>query len=125
MNMPDDRKYTETHEWFSVEDNLVTIGITQHAADELTDITFVEIINPDGPVRANEPFGEIESVKTTSELYSGVDGKIVQVNQEVIDNPALVNQDPYGKGWLIKVDPVDDSQLNSLMTGQEYDDSHS
>ena len=82
-------------------------------------------INPDGPVRIDEPFGEIESVKTTSELYSGVDGKIVQVNQEVIDNPALVNQDPYGKGWLIKVDPVDDSQLSSLMTSQEYDSSHS
>ena len=125
MPSPDDRRYRETHEWHKLEDGLVVIGVSRFAVDELTDITFFEVFNPDGPVRAGEPFGEIESVKTTSELYSGVDGKLVEVNQEVIDNPALVNEDPYDKGWLVKIEPVDDGQLSALMSSEDYDSSHS
>jgi glycine cleavage system H protein len=125
MPSPDDRRYRETHEWHKLEDGLVVIGVSRFAVDELTDITFFEVFNADSPVRAGEPFGEIESVKTTSELYSGVDGKLVEVNQEVIDNPALVNEDPYGKGWLVKIDPVDDGQLSALMSSEDYDSSHS
>ena len=124
MASPDDRRYNRTHEWHKAVDALVVIGISRFAVDELTDITYVEITNPDGPVRAGEPFGEIESVKTTSDLYSGIDGKIVEVNHLVIDNPALVNDDPFGEGWLIKVHPVDMDQLDKLLSAAEYDAQH-
>ena len=125
MPSPDDRRYRETHEWHKLVDGLIVIGISRFAVDELTDITYVEILDPTGSVKAGEPFGEIESVKTTSELYSSVDGKIVEVNQEVIDNPALVNDDPYEKAWLIKVQPDDPGQLDGLMSAADYDQSHS
>ena len=125
MPSPDDRRYRETHEWHKLVDGLIVIGISRFAVDELTDITYVEILDPTGSVKVGEPFGEIESVKTTSELYSSVDGKIVEVNQEVIDNPALVNDDPYEKAWLIKVQPDDPGQLDGLMSAADYDQSHS
>ena len=124
MPSPDDRRYRETHEWHKLVDGLIVIGISRFAVDELTDITYVEILDPTGSVKVGEPFGEIESVKTTSELYSGVDGKIVEVNLEVMDNPALVNDDPYEKAWLIKVQPDDPGQLDGLMSAADYDQSH-
>jgi len=121
MASPDDRKYAETHEWHKVDGDTVTIGITRFAVDELTDITYLEFSKESGEVGQGETFGEIESVKTTSDLYSGVAGEIVEVNQEAVDNPAIINEDPWEKGWLIKVKASDLSQVDSLMSAEEYD----
>jgi glycine cleavage system H protein len=120
MAAPDDRRYLESHEWHKLEGDTVTIGITQFAADELTDVTFVEFLKDSGPIKAGETFGEVESVKTTSELYSGVDGEIVETNQEVADSPGLINEDPFNRGWLIKVKPSDPAQLEKLMDASAY-----
>jgi glycine cleavage system H protein len=124
MSSPDDRRYTESHEWHKPEDGLITIGLTRFAVDELTDITFVDITHTDGPIKAGEVFGEIESVKATSEMYSGIDGTVVEVNQEVIDNPAVINQDPFEKGWLVKIKPDSPAQLDAMMTAAQYDQGH-
>lgn len=121
MASPTDRRYLQTHEWHKMEGDTVAIGISQFAVDELTDITFLDIKKTSGPIKAGESFGEIESVKATSEVYSGIDGEVVEVNQAVIDNPALINEDPYDKGWLIKVRPSDAGQLDKLLTAADYD----
>ena len=121
MASPDDRKYAETHEWHKLDGDTVTIGITRFAVDELTDITYLEFSKESGEVSQGETFGEIESVKTTSDLYSGVAGEIVEVNQEAVDNPAIINEDPWEKGWLIKVKASDPGQLDSLMSAGDYD----
>ncbi len=103
MNVPNDRKYAATHEWFLIEGDIVTIGITQHAADELTDITYVELPDVGSTVGAGAAFGEIESVKATSELVSVFGGTIAEVNADLADSPELVNDDPFGKAWMIKI----------------------
>lgn len=121
---PADRRYLETHEWHQLSGGaggVVTIGISQFAVDELTDITFVDLKSKTGSIVKGTAFGEIESVKATSEIYCGIDGEVVEVNQAVLDNPALINEDPYGKGWLIKVRPSDPSQLDALLESAEYD----
>ena len=124
MPSPDDRRYVATHEWHKLDGGTVTIGISQFAADELTDITYVEITQTQGPIKAGESFGEIESVKATSELYCGIDGTILAVNQQVIDDPATINQDPYGAGWLVKVKPDEATQLQQLLDAAAYDGPH-
>ena len=118
---PSDRRYATSHEWHKLEGDVVVIGISQHAVDELTDITYVEIDDPEGRVRKGSSFGEIESVKATSELYSGIDGQIVAVNTAVSENPALINDDCYNAAWLIKVKPDDPAQLDDLLDAQAYD----
>ena len=120
MSSPDDRRYSSTHEWHKLDGQEVVIGVSRFAVDELTDITYAQV-NTEGGVKAGESFGEIESVKATSELYSSVDGQITQINQAVIDNPALVNEDPYDKGWLVKIKITDPAQLDSLMDAAAYD----
>jgi len=124
MPSPTDRRYSPTHEWHKLEDGLVVIGLTRFAVDELTDVTYVDYRLSSGPVKAGESFGEIESVKTTSEMYSAIDGEIVQTNSAVVDNPALVNEDPWEAGWLLKVRPSDPAQLDTLMDAAAYDTSH-
>ncbi len=121
MTCPDDRRYLESHEWHKAESDLVVIGLSRFAVDELTDITYLEILIREGSINAGDAFGEIESVKTTSELYCGVDGEVVAVNQEVLDHPELINEDPHDKGWMIKVKPTDIAQLDALLTSQEYE----
>lgn len=121
MIVPEDRRYTETHEWHKHEGGLVVIGLTRFAVDALTDITFVDIVKRSGAVKAGEAFGEIESVKATSELYSGIDGRIAAVNQQVVDHPAVINEDPFGKGWLIKIEPTNPAQVDSLLSAKDYD----
>ena len=121
MASPDDRRYLETHEWHKLEGDVVTIGLSRFAVDELTDITYVEIAKTQGTIQAGEAFGEIESVKATSDLYVGVDGAVTSINQEVVDDPSIVNDDPYGRGWLIKVTVSNTEQLESLLTAQAYD----
>ena len=120
MAVPSDRKYLETHEWHQPQGDLVIIGITQIAADELTDITFVGLPKVGTNIQANKAFGEIESVKATSDLYSGVAGEVTEVNAELTSNPGLVNRDPYAAGWMIKIRPTDPKQVNTLLSGEEY-----
>jgi glycine cleavage system H protein len=118
---PTDRRYLQTHEWHRKEGDTVTIGISRFAVDELTDITFLDIRKSSGSLKAGESFGEIESVKATSELYSGIDGEVVEVNQAVLANPAIINDDPYEKGWLIKLRPSNPKQLDALLSAGDYD----
>ncbi|HAI13177.1 MAG TPA: glycine cleavage system protein GcvH [Phycisphaerales bacterium] len=116
-----DRTYLESHEWHKVEGDLVVIGISQHAVDELSDITFIEYGKESGTLSAGDTFGEIESVKATSELYCGIDGEVVEVNNELIDSPQTVNDDPWDKGWMIKVKPSNPDQVKSLLSAEDYD----
>jgi glycine cleavage system H protein len=124
MPSPADRKYSESHEWHKVEGDLVVIGITQHAVDELTDITYVQLPAKGKAVTAGKNFGEIESVKATAELYSGVTGEVAEQNAAVIADPSLVNQDPFGKGWLIKV-KAPGADLSKLMDAAAYNAKYS
>lgn len=120
MSIPDDRKYLASHEWHKPEGELIVIGISQAAVDELTDITYLEVTTESGPIQAGAEFGEIESVKATSELYCGVSGEVVAVNQAVIDNPALINEDCYDAGWIIKVKPTDPGATGELLSADDY-----
>jgi glycine cleavage system H protein len=120
MSAPTDRKYLETHEWHQPSGDTVTIGITQFAADELTDITFVQLPKVGTKIDANKRFGEIESVKASSDLYSGVSGTVTEINSALSDNPGLVNRDPYGQAWMIKVKMSDPKQLEKLLAVDEY-----
>ena len=120
MSAPDDRQYLASHEWHKPEGDLVVIGISQTAVDELTDITYLEVTTDSGSIGADETFGEIESVKATSELYTGIAGEVVEVNQEALDNPAIINEDCYGKGWIMKIKPADPSAQGSLLSAADY-----
>jgi glycine cleavage system H protein len=120
MAPPSDRRYLATHEWHKLDGELVVIGITQIAADELTDITFVSLPKVGEAIAAHGRFGEIESVKATNDLYSGVAGSVVEVNSELTANPGLVNSDPYGKGWMIKIKPASLAGLYELLPVEEY-----
>jgi glycine cleavage system H protein len=120
MPIPQDRRYLESHEWHQLSGDVVTIGITQTAADELTDITYVKLPAVGAKIEANSPFGEVESVKATSDLYSGVSGTVAAVNAELNANPGLVNSDPFGKGWMIKVKVTDAGQMDKLLSADDY-----
>ena len=121
MSVPSDRRYLETHEWHKLDGDVVTIGITQNAADELTDITFVQLPKVGSAVAAGKPFGEIESVKATADLMSGVDGQVIAANETLSANPGQVNQDPFAAGWMIKVKVSDPSSLNKLLSPEDYE----
>lgn len=114
-------RFTDSHEWFRLEGDVVTIGITKFAADELTDVTYVEIRPVGTQVTPGEALGEVESVKTTSDVYAAIGGEIVEVNEGVSTDPSLVNSDPYGDGWLVKVRCSDASVLDGLMDRAAYD----
>lgn len=120
MPVPNDRTYLETHEWHKLDGDFVTIGITQFAADELTDVTFVSLPKVGAAIAANQRWGEIESVKATSDLYSGVSGTVMEVNNELAGNPALVNTDPFGAGWMIKVKPANRDDVKALLSADAY-----
>ncbi len=125
MASPADRRYLDSHEWHKpAADGTVTIGISQFAVDELTDITYVDVKKKTGAIKAGESFGEIESVKATSDIYSGIDGTVVAFNQKVIDDPSLVNKDPYGEGWLIQIKPASADGINKLLAADAYDKAH-
>ena len=120
MSIPTDRKYLKSHEWHKTDGDVVILGITQIAADELTDITYVSLPKVGTKLTANTRFGEIESVKATSDLYSGVSGEVVAVNDALNSNPAAVNNDPFGAGWMIKVKPSNGSELDALLSPDDY-----
>jgi glycine cleavage system H protein len=121
MNTPAELKYSEEHEWVKDEGERVRIGITDFAQSELGDIVFVELPEVGDEVTADEPFGSVESVKTVSELYAPVSGKVVEVNEELEDNPEFVNESPYEKAWMIVVELSDRSELDNLMSADEYE----
>src|SRR3982751_6615277 len=112
---PSDRRYLQTHEWHKPDGDVVTIGITQFAADELTDVTYVSLPKPGTKLQANGRFGEIESVKATSDLYSGVGGTVTAVNNDLSGEPGLVNRDPYQGGWMIKLKVTNPADVNKLL----------
>jgi len=120
MSAPKDLRYLQTHEWHRVEGDAVTIGITQFAADELTDITYVSLPKVGDAVQSNGRFGEVESVKATSDLYSGVAGTVTAVNSELGNEPGLVNRDPYDGGWMIKLKMTNPDDVNKLLSVEEY-----
>ncbi|SDH68892.1 MULTISPECIES: glycine cleavage system protein GcvH [Alteribacillus] len=122
MNLPKDFKYSEEHEWVKQEGEKVRIGITDFAQSELGDIVFVELPEEGDEVKADEPFGSVESVKTVSELYAPVSGKVVEVNEELDDSPEFVNESPYEKAWMIVVEPTDQEELDELMSAEEYEE---
>jgi glycine cleavage system H protein len=121
MNTPKELRYSEEHEWVRVEGDKVRIGITDFAQSELGDIVFVELPEVGTELTANEPFGSVESVKTVSELYAPISGKVVEVNEELNDNPEYVNESPYEKAWMIVVEPKDMSEIDNLLTAEQYE----
>ena len=120
MNIPKELKYTEEHEWVKIEENIATVGITDFAQGELGDIVYLEIDTLDSEIASNEVFGTVEAVKTVSDLFMPISGKVIETNSELEDKPELVNDDPYGEGWIIKIDISDISETNSLLSYQDY-----
>ena len=117
---PDDRRYTEEHEWARAEDNRVTVGITGYAQDALGDVVYVDLPATGTRVEAGQPFGEVESTKSVSDLYAPVTGTIVERNANLESNPELVNSDPFGDGWMVVIEVQDPSALHDLMTAEQY-----
>jgi len=121
MNIPSDLKYTKDHEWIRIEDDdTITVGITDFAQGELGDIVYVEVETLDETLEAEEIFGTVEAVKTVSDLILPVSGEIIEFNDTLEDEPEKVNSDPYGEGWMIKVKCSDASQINDLLSSEEY-----
>lgn len=120
MNIPESLKYTETHEWVRTEGDEVVVGITDYAQSELGDIVYLQLGAVGTEVTARASFGTVESVKTSSELYAPVSGRIVAVNPDLQAHPEWVNQDPYEKGWLVRIKMTDPEELNSLLTAEQY-----
>lgn len=121
MNLPTNLKYSEEHEWVRVEGNKAYVGITEFAQSELGDIVFVELPSVGTDVKQDDPFGSVESVKTVSELYAPVSGKVIEVNKRLEDSPELVNESPYEKAWMIVVELSDPSELDKLMDAAAYE----
>lgn len=120
MNFPSELKYTADHEWVKVEGSVATVGITDFAQGELGDVVFVEIETVGESIDSGEVFGTVEAVKTVSDLFMPVDGEIVEMNEDLEDNPEKVNEDPYGDGWMIKIQLSDPSQVDALMDVDAY-----
>jgi glycine cleavage system H protein len=118
--IPPDLRYAKSHEWVSVSGDTATVGITDHAQHELTDIVFVELPAMGRKVKAGEACAVVESVKTASDIYSPVSGEVAAINQAVVDNPALVNSDPYGSGWFFRVKLSQPAEVNSLLSPADY-----
>jgi glycine cleavage system H protein len=122
MEFPEDLKYSKEHEWVLVEDSVATVGITDYAQDQLGDIVFVEMPAIGDKVSKEDAFGVVESVKAVSDIYAPVSGKVLEVNDDLPDNPEMVNEDPYGDGWMIKIEMNDPDELQDLMSAAEYEE---
>src|SRR5216117_2828451 len=118
--IPADLKYAKSHEWVRVTGDVATVGITDHAQHELTDVVFVELPDVGRKIKAGEACAVVESVKTASDIYSPVSGEVVEVNKAVVDDPALVNSEPYGDAWFFKVRLANPAELNKLLTPEQY-----
>ncbi|MBE3553761.1 MAG: glycine cleavage system protein GcvH [Thermicanus sp.] len=122
MSIPQNLKYSKEHEWVRVEGNIAYIGITEFAQSELGDIVFVELPEVGAELTRDESFGSVESVKTVSDIYAPVSGKVIRVNQELADSPEWVNQSPYEKAWMVAVEMSDPSELDLLLSADEYEE---
>ncbi|HZH60271.1 MAG TPA: glycine cleavage system protein GcvH [Metabacillus sp.] len=122
MNTPKELRYSEEHEWVKIEGDKVRIGITDFAQSELGDIVFVELPQVGDEIQADEPFGSVESVKTVSELYAPVSGRIVEINEDLDDSPEFVNESPYEKAWMIVIEPSNLADVEKLMTADQYEE---
>jgi glycine cleavage system H protein len=123
MNIPAELKYSKDHEWVRVEGNEAVVGITDHAQSELGDIVFVDINTEGQEVAQGDVFGTVEAVKTVSDLFMPVGGKVLAVNAGLADDPASVNRDPYGEGWIVRVQLKDSAELGKLLTADQYRES--
>ncbi len=121
MDIPKELLYTEEHEWVLVEDDTATVGITDYAQGELGDIVFVELPNVDDEVTQAEPFGTIEAVKAVSDLFAPVSGKVLEVNDALQDEPEIINRSPYDEGWMLKIKISDRSELDGLLSPEDYE----
>lgn len=120
MKIPDNLKYTKEHEWLKADGDTVTVGITDYAQGELGDVVFVELPAEGTEVKAMDTFGTIEAVKAVSDLYAPVSGKIVEKNKTLDDDPMTVNRDPYGDGWMVRIEISDKSELDNLLSAEDY-----
>ena len=120
MNIPAELKYTKDHEWVKIEGDTAIVGITDFAQSELGDIVFVDVESVDEELNAGEVFGSVESVKTVSDLYLPISGKVIEFNEELESEPELVNTDPYGKGWIIKLKIANDADQSELLFAEQY-----
>lgn len=120
MNIPSDLKYTKDHEWIRLEGDVATVGITDFAQGELGDIVFVEVETEGETLDREETFGSVEAVKTVSDLFMPVSGEVTEFNEEIESSPELVNEDPYGKGWMVKIKLSDSSELDDLLDAEAY-----
>lgn len=120
MNFPENIKYTNEHEWIRVEGEIAYVGITDYAQDQLGDIVFVDIQTVGETLNAGDVFGTIEVVKTISDIFLPVGGEVLEQNEALADQPELVNQDPYGEGWLVKIKPAEDADFDSLLSAEDY-----
>ncbi|MEY7848327.1 glycine cleavage system protein GcvH [Natrarchaeobius sp. A-rgal3] len=122
FDVPEDRRYLESHEWAHEADDVVRVGITDFAQDELGDVVFVELPDEGDSLTRETEFGVIESIKAVSDLYAPVGGEVVSVNEALFDSPELVNDDPFGEGWMLEIDPDDAGELEALLSAEEYED---
>jgi|TARA_R110000822_G_scaffold95371_1_gene218133 glycine cleavage system H protein len=120
MNIPAELKYTKDHEWIQIEGNVATVGITDFAQGELGDIVYVDVDTLDDTVGEGDVFGSVEAVKTVSDLFMPLSGEVIAFNETLEDAPELVNTDPYGKGWMIKIEISDNSQIEKLLNAEAY-----
>ncbi|PSQ44098.1 glycine cleavage system protein H [Halobacteriales archaeon SW_7_68_16] len=121
FDFPDDCRYLSTHEWARDHDDVVRVGVTDFAQDELGDVVFVELPPAGDAVTADDAFGVIESIKAVSDLYAPVSGEVTAVNDDLVDAPELVNEDPFGDGWMIEIAPDDRTELDDLLSADEYE----
>lgn len=121
MNFPEELKYAKSHEWLKLDGNTATIGVTDFAQHELGDVTYLDFtVQAGSEVQAGESLGTIEAVKTVSEFYAPVSGKVIEVNDKINDNPSVMNNEPYGEGWIIKIEPNNMDEVNNLLDSTSY-----
>ncbi|MFC1562186.1 glycine cleavage system protein GcvH [candidate division KSB1 bacterium] len=120
MLIPDDLRYTNEHEWIRIEGDIAVVGLTDYAQDQLEDIVYLDLPEPGMQVKQHDAFGSVEAVKAVEDIYSPVSGELVEVNSELEDKPELCNQKPYGDGWLVKIKMSDTSEVDNLLTAEQY-----
>ena len=121
MDVPKDLRYTKEHEWARLDGDTVVVGITDYAQDSLGDVVYVELPEEGSEVSKDEPFGVVESVKAVSDLYAPISGNVVEVNDALVDSPEVINEDPYGEAWMIRIEPSDPSELDDLLSAEDYE----
>ncbi len=121
MNLPAELRYARTHEWVRIEDGVAIVGITDFAQDQLSDVTYVELPSVGDQLAAGEECAVVESVKAASDIYAPVGGAVIEINESLNDQPELINQDPYGSGWMFKLEPENLEDMQALMTAAQYE----